>query len=115
MNRFAIIGLLATAVHLSLVRLYFFSINQPSEYIANIIGFSVAFLVSYLGHRHFTFRQKGDFFKFLVVAFVGFILNNAILASLLHQARLTGWLAVTVSTLCVPIITFILAKFWVFK
>lgn len=43
-NRFAIVGLLATAVHLSVVRLYFLLINEPSEYKANIAGFSIAFL-----------------------------------------------------------------------
>ncbi|WP_318467731.1 GtrA family protein [Photobacterium leiognathi] len=115
LNRFAIIGLLATAVHLSVVRLYFFQIQDPSEYTANVVGFSIAFLVSYFGHRHFTFGQKGSFLKFLAVSLMGFFINNITLASLLKSAMFSGWLAVTISTLCVPIITFILAKFWVFK
>lgn len=115
LNRFALVGLLATAVHLSVVRLYFFQIAHPSEYIANILGFSIAFLVSYFGHCHFTFAQKGSFFKFLAVSLFGFLINNLILVTLLQTAHVKGWVAVTISTLCVPIITFILSKFWVFK
>ncbi|HIF9231318.1 TPA: GtrA family protein [Photobacterium damselae] len=114
-NRFAIVGLLATAFHLSVVRLYFLLINEPSEYKANIAGFSIAFLFSYFGHRHFTFSKEGSFFKFLMVALIGFFINNLILTSLLHSGFVTGWIAVAISTLCVPIITFILSKFWVFK
>ncbi|UJF18570.1 GtrA family protein [Vibrio sp. SS-MA-C1-2] len=115
LNRFAFIGGLSTLVHLSIVKLYFHFIPSVSEYTANIAAFSVAFFVSYFGHRYITFNKAGSFWRFLLVALLGFLVNNLILTGLLQAQLVSGWLSVTISTLCMPIIIFILAKVWVFK
>ncbi|MFV0486440.1 MAG: GtrA family protein [Vibrio fluvialis] len=115
LNRFAMVGVLATTLHLSVVRIGYWLANGVSEYEINAIGFLIAFVSSYLGHRYFTFAQKGSFFKFLVVALIGFGVNNVILASLLKEGQLMGWGAVMISTISAPVMTFTLSKCWAFK
>lgn len=121
-NRFALVGAAATAVHLLVVKIYFSLVQTGAltpvkydEYMANSLAFMVAFSISYFGHRYFTFKQAGSIIRLFLVALTGFLINNIVLTGLLNFSAISGWLAVTISTLTVPIITFILAKAWVFK
>ncbi|WP_299490970.1 GtrA family protein [uncultured Shewanella sp.] len=115
LNRFALVGGMATLVHLSLSRFILFYQDNLPELTVNSVAFFIAFFISFLGHRHFTFKTNGSIIKFLSVSLLGFLINNSLLFYIVHSQFLTGWDAIFLSTLSVPILTYVLAKLWVFK
>ena len=76
--RYLLVGLLNTGLGLSLIFacLYFW---QMSDVAANLVGYSLALLVSYVLHRTWTFRHQGavasSLPKFVVVTAVAYLLN----------------------------------------
>ncbi len=115
LNRFALVGGMATLVHLSVSRLLFFYRGDLPELMVNSVAFFIAFFVSFLGHRHFTFKTQGSIIKFLSVSLLGFLINNSLLFYIVQTQYLKGWNAILLSTLSVPILTYILSKLWVFR
>ncbi|GAB2795123.1 GtrA family protein [Halomonas shantousis] len=113
--RFGIVGGGATLVHLVVAWTLLYFAPHWSPLIVNFIAFLVAFSFSYLGHRHFTFNSEGSVAKFFVVAFAGFALNNGLLAILLGVTQLPDYVALTITTLLVPIVSYLAARLWAFK
>lgn len=112
--RFLIIGGAATAMHL-IVAASLFSLHfGASPYLVNLIAFLVAFVVSFYGHRHVTFKTHGSMRRFLVVAIGGFFVNNLILMLCL-KLSLGEMLSVAIATLCVPVLTYLASSLWAFK
>ena len=112
--RFLLVGGAATATHLASAALMLLVVPSALPYLINLFAFTLAFVVSFLGHRHITFGTHGSLSKFLVVALCGFALNNLILALGLHW-NLSALVAITIATLCVPILTYIASALWAFK
>ena len=115
LNRFAIVGATATLVHLSVSRLILLYHDNLPELEVNSIAFIIAFFISFGGHRYFTFKAQGSIVKFLGVSVFGFSVNNALLFYIVETHFLTGWNAILLSTLSVPILTYFLSKLWVFR
>jgi len=81
--RFGFVGGLASLVHFAVASLLFWM--MPGWlFAANVVGFVVAFFVSYFGHYHLTFRAgtaHGDsIWRFGLVALLGFGINMVVLA-----------------------------------
>jgi len=117
--RFAFIGILASACHFVIVYLLVSSF-QFKALIANIFAFFCAFIVSYLGHSLWTFshikhEHKLAVRKFFLVASIGFFLNESGYFLLLTYTTLSYLMALLIILFIIPIITFILSKFWAFK
>lgn len=120
--RFGVVGLTAAAVHywtvVALVELWNM---QPLR--ANVGGFIVAFWCSYFGHRYWTFsdtvdRQSGQgksFGRFLAVAVLGFLMNEALFFLLLHFTALPYYLSLAVVVLTVAVMTYVLSRLWAFR
>jgi putative flippase GtrA len=115
--RFAVVGLSATAI-------YFLAFNAvsygttASPVIANMVAFGLSLTVSYLGHKHVTFRAVGRHAVYLPRFFA--ITAVLVLATSLLSVVGTTWLhlppymvAVLVSV-SYPVGSFFLNKFWVF-
>jgi putative flippase GtrA len=87
---------------------------------ANVIGFGVAFLVSFGGHARWTFPIAPERFaaarsRFLAVALTGFALNQAGYAEALHLVGPRYYLpALAAVVACVSVSTFLLSKLWAF-
>ncbi len=111
--RFAIVGGGATATHLLVAWLCFWRYPQASEFGVNLVAFSLAFWVSFIGHRFFTFNKPGSVRKFLIVALFSYGMNNLLLTVFIWMG-LGGWPAIAIATLTVPLATYILARIWVF-
>ena len=84
----------------------------------NVFAFLLAFQVSYLGHRYWTFNHQkhslASLPKFFSVAAGGFLINEGVFALLLH---LSGWyypIALGITLVLIAILTFLLGKFWAF-
>lgn len=118
--RFGVVGLLATAVHAGSYWLLVHNIWLPPVP-ATVAAFGVAFTISFLGHRHWTFAAqaagvdtRSSMARFLLTALLG-LGSNTFLTWLLTgplglpaNSALVGILFVT------PVLTFVCSKYWVF-
>lgn len=114
---FGAVGLTASLTHF-LAASALFSLAAVPIFYANVVGFSLAFLVSYLGHYHLSFRSTAPALsalaRFLAVALIGFALNNVVLFALhaglgFHElVALAGAIVVSAG------FVFILSKLWAF-
>ena len=115
--RFATVGVLATLVHSVVTALVF--VVTDMALLANLSGFLIAFLVSATGHVLWTFpntaNRRTAVTRFFVVAAFGFTVSNGLLiagSSLWPEATP---LALAVAVGIVPIISFLLSRFWAFR
>ncbi|MEJ8475754.1 GtrA family protein [Roseibium algae] len=119
--RFAIVGATATLTHAT-AALALLETGTLSAFPANIAGFLVAFVVSFVGHHRWSFastQQDGKAHqrmrRFFVLALIGFALNSSVLAGWLG---LTSWpqsLGILFSIAVVPALTFFGARLWAFS
>lgn len=115
LTRFGIVGGAAMAVHWLVVTLLVPAGLAPLG--ANAIGFGVAFNVSYLGHRNWTFAgahaHRTAFWRFLAVALTSFALNEVLYALLLRWLEYR--LALALVLVAVAALTFALSRLWAFR
>ena len=111
--RFLVVGGAATVTDLAVTILlsYFTDFN---ENIITSSAFIIAFWVSYFGHRYFTFKKKGSVLAFFSLAVTTLILRN-IIVFLLVRFVIDGLAALIIAMALVTVITFVIAKFKVFK
>jgi len=116
-RRFGVIGLLATAIHITVA--YFAErLGSLSPQLANLSGFSAAFLVSYFGHMQYTFQPQGSsdryFRRFLILSIISFLISSYLVFALTVELGVDFlWVLASVAVI-VPSINFIVAKFWAF-
>jgi len=70
-----------------------------SIFVVNLVGFLTAFLWSYLGHYHWTFRSSKSHRqavpRFALTALAGYVVNNGVLlACTLTTGRVSVWFVV---------------------
>lgn len=87
--------------------------------LANVVGFMVAFNVSYFGHRHLTFEAIGlqhsqTLPRFAGVALLSFAVNETLYALLLGFTSLGYDLALLLVLATVAALTYLLSRFWAF-
>ena len=87
---------------------------------ANALGFGVAFVVSYLGHRHLTFQATAvgvgqSLPRFAATALAGFGCNELVFSALLRLAHWPSWLALLAGLLTAAGQTYLLSRFWAFR
>jgi len=115
--RFGVVGIAAMATHWCVV-----AILVPlgmTPLIANVIGFCIAFNVSFFGHHHWTFassdNQQDTFKRFAGVAILGFISNEALYALLLKFTQLDYRVALIIVLIAVAGMTYLLSRLWAFR
>lgn len=119
LTRFCIVGLLAAAVHFSIVVLLV-EVGALKPLIANIFAFLIAFQVSYWGHRRWTFHTTTSLHgealpKLFLVNGLGFIANEGLFYIFMTMFGLSYPLALFLVLAILPVATFALGKFWVFR
>jgi putative flippase GtrA len=116
---FIAVGCAAALMHLAVVAVVV-EVFGLAPLAANVIGFCVAFLVSFGGHARFTFPIAPNRFaaarmRFLAVALTGFVINQAAYAEALHLFGERYYLPVLAAVLVgVAASTFVLSKLWAF-
>ena len=116
---FIAVGSAAALTHLAVVALVV-ELLGLIPLAANVIGFCVAFLVSFAGHARWTFplspaRYASARTRFFAVASTGFVLNQSAYAEALHLFGPRYYLPVLAAILIgVAIATFLLSKLWAF-
>jgi putative flippase GtrA len=113
-----LVGGMAAGVHLLVVMLAV-ELGQVSPAYANVIAFAVAFLVSYAGHRRYTFGAgpgvADSLGKWLAVSIGGFLLNQALYVAALRLLPAWPYLLLLAGvTVLVALCSFFLGKLWAF-
>jgi len=112
--RYALTGGLATAVHITIAYCYIYFINN-ALFIANILGFIVAFIFSYLLQSLFVFKHTLTLMKAIKFFSVQF---SSLLISILSSDYLpleNSYFKTIIVVLLLPLFTYIIHKFWTFK
>lgn len=115
--RFASVGVLATVLHLAVAWIAVRGAGL-APLAGNACGFAAAFLCSYLGHFYWTFGQRDGhpvrLPRFLVASGIGFTMTTLI-TYLNERAGLPYEIALIVILAVVPLGTWALSRFWVFR
>lgn len=114
---FLAVGGAAAATHMGIFAL---TQNRMWPELANALGFCVAFVVSFAGHRLLSFQDAGtsvatSLRRFAVTAVAGFASNELIFVLLLRGLQLPGLLALFLALLFAAGQTFVLSRFWAFR
>ncbi len=115
--RFGGVGVVATLVHV-FTALAARSLLQVDVQQANLIGFSLAFVVSYSGHARVTFnapmRSGPQMARFVLVALTGFAASTAVVWIVTGPMGLGFPVAMGAVAVIVPAISFVAMRMWVF-
>lgn len=116
---FIAVGCAAAATHWLVVIATVTQLNLP-PLLANVIGWSVAFLVSFAGHYRLTFRHHATSIliaarRFWTVSAIGFLINEAAYAFLLKTTALRYDVLLFFVLLAVAVLTFFLSRYWAFR
>ncbi len=115
---FVAVGACAAAVHQASVMALVEAGLLPAL-AANVPAFALAWLVSYLGHRRFSFdsdrphREAAP--RFLAVSLLGFGSNQMLYAALLRWSGLHYAVALFITLLAVAVMTYVLGRSWAFR
>ncbi|MAK55264.1 MAG: sugar translocase [Pusillimonas sp.] len=116
---FVAVGCSAAATHW-LVVVAFVSGLHTAPLLANVIGWLVAFSVSFTGHYLLTFRhQHAPLWqavrRFFLVSALGFTVNEASYALLLSATTIRYDILLAFILIAIAVLTFILGRFWAFR
>lgn len=120
--RFGAVGGLATGLHLAIFALCI-ELGGMQPFWANFPAFSVALVIGFIGHLHWTFRHQNGkgtgawpraFTKFLVTALFGLLLNSLIVLGVVDMLGLKYGYAMILMATLTPAAVFTVSKFWVF-
>lgn len=113
---FGCVGVVATVVHYS-VALFFIEFVRINIFVANILGYAAAVLVSLFGHSVFTYKKKVNNHiaqRFVIVSLSTLAVSQGVLFLLEFQLELNHQTALAIVVLSIPIVSFFLNKFWVY-
>ena len=115
--RFCIVGGMATLAYFMLGLLFVKLLHLPLLF-GNALAFGLAFIVSYLGQSLFTFETSAGHAQMLpryaATQAFGLLLNSAIVWFIVRLGAAYE-LAMLVATLLVPIVVYMICKYWVFR
>ena len=118
LSRFGFVGVLATAVHVG-VGLGLHDGIGMLPFWANLIAFACALSVSFVGQTRLTFpdstADRRAFMRFSIVAVSGLGLNQLIVWVMTSIFSYPYWLALVAIIFTVPVVTFMLLKFWALR
>lgn len=116
---FGVVGVSAMLVHFGVVAWLLVPLGMaPLQ--ANVLGFLIAFQVSYWGHRQQTFQarhipHRQALPRFFGVACLSFVVNEAMYGLLLRFTPLNYRAALLLVLIVVAALTFALSKLWAFR
>ncbi len=112
--KYGFFGVLATLVHLFVAWAVLY-ISAPSVFIANLFAFLTAFIFSYIFQTLYVFATTFHIVKFIKFFFVQF--GTFLVAYLLSDVLMiqNGYLHTLIIVAIMPLITFLIHKFWTFK
>ena len=115
---FVIVGCTAAATHWGTAVRCIAWLDMP-PFIANFIGWSIAFVVSFLGHYFLTFRHQEKTLgaaigRFLVVSASGFAINELAFVYFLKTTGIPYYWLLAIILVMIAVGTFFISRFWAF-
>lgn len=116
---FIAVGCAAAATHWATVVACVEALHVP-PLAANIVGWLVAFCVSFSGHYRLTFRHQATAWhvaarRFFCISAAGFLVNEAAYAWLLHRTALRYDVLLALILIGIAVLTFLFSRFWAFR
>ena len=117
---FVLVGASAALTHMAVFTLVLVLVPTLWPEIANVAGFLIAFFVSFVGHRRFSFQDAGtslmqSFLRFAATAVAGFVTNETVFILLFRLLGLPTWVALISGIVFSAVQTFVLSRIWAFK
>ncbi len=117
LTRFASVGAVVTAVHLAVALALVVWGGWPAQG-ANLMAFTLAFMLSLIGHYRVTFRSHRSygptFIRFVVSAGVAYASSATLLWGLEAYTSLDAAIRVVLAAGVIPLITYGAGRWWVF-
>jgi putative flippase GtrA len=114
--RFAVVGLVATAVHAFFYTLLAETVGMDAM-LANWLGFAIAFSVSLFGHSMWTFGtglSSARAARFLLVAAMGLGANTFFVWLVVEAMAFRPVAALPFIVFVTPALTYMVSRFWAF-
>lgn len=116
---FVLVGSAAAFVHWSVVVALVEHVGWRPLW-ANLVGWLVAFTVSFSGHHHWTFRNHGtpvqrSALRFFIVSAGGFAANESVYALMLQWSNWRYDLVLATVLVGVAAVTYVLGRHWAFS
>ena len=116
-STFAVIGIMATAIHLCsswLIVLVFPLINAT---LANLVGYTIAVPFGYIGHSKYTFKKNLSLRRFFTFFFNNKIvlITSLAVSAVLDHYDANKYLNIFLAVMIFPAMSFLLHKFMTFK
>jgi putative flippase GtrA len=88
--------------------------------VANVVGWLVAFCVSFSGHYLLTFRHQAGAWhvaamRFFCISAAGFVVNEVSYAWLLRHTALRYDVLLALILIAIAVLTFLFSRFWAFR
>ena len=117
---FVLVGASAALTHMAVFTVVILLVPTLWPEIANLAGFLIAFLVSFVGHRRLSFQDAGtslmqSFLRFAATAVAGFVTNETVFILLFRLLGLPTWVALISGIVFSAVQTFVLSRIWAFK
>lgn len=117
--RFGITGVMATVVHFSVV-VSFVELEHLPPLTANLFGFLCGFVVSFTGHRFWTFSEtsrtvRDSLPRFFFVATINFLGNQTLYYIALNKWHLHYIPALVFVLGFMAMITYLFSRWWAFR
>jgi len=113
-SKYAIIGGISTFIHAGIASLYIFAVRN-SVFEANIAGFLIAYIFSYLMQSTYVFKHMINItkaVKYFIVQF-GSLLTSILISNIFQDFN--SYIKTFIIIGCMPLITYIIHKFWTFN
>jgi putative flippase GtrA len=115
---FLVVGGAAAATHLGVV-MALVEATGMAPLLANVLGWAVAFGVSFGGHYRLTFSGSGAALgpaarRFGLISFSGFLLNQAAYAMALRLSSQNYALLLAAVLVGVAVLTYVFSRWWAF-
>ena len=115
--RFSAVGVLATVIHIG-VAMIAVTAAGANPTVGSMIGYVVAFLVSYVGHFRFTFAVPGRYrdylLKFAISSLASFLLSTGAVWVATAILGIDYKPALIALGIIVPVCNYLMNRFWVF-
>lgn len=115
--RYLIIGVFNTAIGYGIIFILMAFLVIPE--IANIIGYIIGIIISYVLNKIYTFRtktkSKKEFFRFVICMICSYLINFIVLVILYRHFGVDKYIATIIASVFYTISGYIFSKYFAFK
>ena len=116
--KFSLVGIVITIFY-SLSLFFLLELSLFHHQVSNILVLACSAVMSFYGHKYITFRNiskntYSQLKKFIFQVIITFCVSSLLLSSLLGFG-MENYIVVIIIIFIIPVINYILMKFWIFK